>query len=65
MATDARTTGEAAAPPSTTPEEAGDLALEQLAPADSAHKAEIDSDVDSLLDEINTHLREVISGHAS
>lgn len=27
--------------------------VEQLAPADSAHKAEIDSDVDSLLDEID------------
>jgi ubiquitin-like protein Pup len=27
--------------------------VEELAPADSAHKAEIDSDVDSLLDEID------------
>ena len=27
--------------------------VEALAPADSAHKAEIDSDVDSLLDEID------------
>jgi ubiquitin-like protein Pup len=27
--------------------------VEELPPADSAHKAEIDSDVDSLLDEID------------
>ena len=27
--------------------------VEELAPVDSAHKAEIDSDVDSLLDEID------------
>jgi ubiquitin-like protein Pup len=27
--------------------------VEELAPADSAHKAEIDNDVDSLLDEID------------
>ena len=27
--------------------------VEELSPADSAHKAEIDSDVDSLLDEID------------
>jgi len=30
-----------------------DTEVEELAPADSAHKAEIDSDVDSLLDEID------------
>jgi ubiquitin-like protein Pup len=30
-----------------------DAEVEELAPADSAHKAEIDSDVDSLLDEID------------
>jgi ubiquitin-like protein Pup len=30
-----------------------DQDVEELAPADSAHKAEIDSDVDSLLDEID------------
>jgi len=30
-----------------------DTEAEELAPADSAHKAEIDSDVDSLLDEID------------
>ena len=27
--------------------------VEELAPADSAHKAELDADVDSLLDEID------------
>ena len=27
--------------------------VEEMAPADSAHKAELDSDVDSLLDEID------------
>lgn len=30
-----------------------DIDVDELAPADSAHKAEIDSDVDSLLDEID------------
>ena len=30
-----------------------DTEVDELAPADSAHKAEIDSDVDSLLDEID------------
>ncbi len=30
-----------------------DSEIEQLAPADAAHKAELDSDVDSLLDEID------------
>ncbi len=30
-----------------------DVEVEELAPADSAHKADIDSDVDSLLDEID------------
>ena len=30
-----------------------DSEIEELAPADSAHKAELDSDVDSLLDEID------------
>ena len=30
-----------------------DTEVEELAPADSAHKAEIDADVDSLLDEID------------
>jgi ubiquitin-like protein Pup len=32
---------------------ADDTAVEELAPADSAHKAELDSEVDSLLDEID------------
>ena len=31
-------------------------AEEELAPADSAHKAELDADVDSLLDEIDSVL---------
>ena len=30
-----------------------DAEIEDLAPADAAHKAELDSDVDSLLDEID------------
>ncbi len=30
-----------------------DRDLEELAPADSSHKAELDSEVDSLLDEID------------
>lgn len=30
-----------------------DQDVEELAPADSAHKAELDSEVDSLLDEID------------
>ena len=32
---------------------ADDLEVEELAPADTAHKAELDSEVDSLLDEID------------
>ncbi len=30
-----------------------DQEVEEIAPADAAHKAELDSDVDSLLDEID------------
>ena len=32
---------------------ADDREVEELAPADTAHKAELDSEVDSLLDEID------------
>ncbi len=32
---------------------AEDNSVEELAPSDSAHKAELDSEVDSLLDEID------------
>ena len=39
---------------------ADDREVEELAPADTAHKAELDSEVDSLLDEIDDVL-EVVS----